>query len=132
MTSSNKIPKQHEYDGIYFVPDSEEGKIKYEFFKLPEEYQSENKLNSSSIGDSWHIAFFSIGYDGLPELVDKFDAVFADPFTYLFSIKNVPEYGAVLRKTDKSEKWFDKWLHNVVISTFSKKLKNVVKKKLEK
>lgn len=132
MTSDITIPNQNEYDGIYFVPDSEKDKIKYEFFKLPEEYKSENKVDASSLGDSWHIAFFSIDDDGLPKLIDKFDAVFVDPFVYLYGIKDVPEYGAVLRKTDKSHKWFDKWLENVVISVLGKKLNKVLKNKMEK
>ena len=100
---------------------------KYTFFSMPEEFKSENKINSNLIGDCWELVLFRSDSDGSPEFVERFAAVFADPYQYLMNIKDLKEYGVIVRKTDKSSEWLDKWTKTVLSLTLISKLKKVEK-----
>ena len=122
------IPNQDSFDGILFVPTTNEhNAVKYTFFSMPEEFKSENKINSNLIGDCWELVLFRSDSDGSPEFVERFAAVFADPYQYLMNIKDLKEYGVIVRKTDKSSEWLDKWTKTVLSLTLISKLKKVEK-----
>lgn len=117
------IPKDLKYDGVYFLPHVEgdnEG-LKYQFFELKDEDNSE-PIESSSLGNKYHLVFFKEGEDGLPQLDDQFEAVLVDPATYLHGLLGAGVYGCILKKTAKSQDWIDKYLDGVLKSTLQRKL----------
>jgi hypothetical protein len=100
-----------EYDGFYILPDDEvEGAYKYAFFQLKDEYENGKPVESSSVGDWFHVAFFKRDEDGDAEFDESFEAIFADPVVYAGGLEGLDIYGCFLRKTDKSQKWFDDYL----------------------
>jgi hypothetical protein len=44
---------------------------------------------------------------------EQFEAIFADPITYIKNILGTDLYGCVLRKTDVSSKWWDIYLKKI-------------------
>lgn len=119
------IPKDLKYDVIYFLPtEDEEGNegLKYQFCDLKEEDVG-TPIEQSSMGDKWHLVFFSEDEEGLPRLDDNFEAILVDPATYLHGLLGAGVYGCVVRKTDKSQKWVDNYLDKVLKTVMMKKLK---------
>lgn len=119
------IPKNLTYDVVYFLPhEDEEGNegLKYQFCELKEEDLGQ-PVEQSSMGDKWHLIFFKEGEDGLPMLEDNFEAILVDPATYLRGLLGARVYGCVVRKTDKSQKWVDNYLNDVLKTVMMKKLK---------
>jgi hypothetical protein len=98
------------FDGFYFLPDSDDDSLGFQYFKLREEYDNGKPVNGTSIGDMYHIAFFSRAEDGSPVFDDAFEAILADPSTYVQGLIGAQIYGCILRKTDKSEGWFNNYL----------------------
>jgi len=98
-----------EFDGIYFVPGDNDGELKLEFFKFEEQYTAP-AIESSVVGDKFHIVFFEFDEDGNLDSTDEFEAIFADPQVYLESLAGYGLYGCVLRKTEKSAKWWQNYL----------------------
>lgn len=99
-------PKPEEYDGFYFLPSEEEDQLELHFFHLKDEYAdgvAENK-------DLYHVAFFDRGKDGQPTFDGSFEAVIGDPSAYIHNLIGAETYGCMLRKTDKSDKWFQDYL----------------------
>jgi hypothetical protein len=98
------------YDGLYFLPSDEEDGLKIAFFDLVEPMKSGTPIEGNAIGDKFHIAFFKEGEDGTPIFDESFEAIFADPVTYISQMAGMNLYGCMLRKTDKSTKWFNDYL----------------------
>jgi len=101
------MPNEIKYDGFYFTPGEEEGEVKYSFFKMNDGYAG-NPIESTVIGDKFHIAFFQEDEEGNPVFDEDFEAIFYDPYVYVSELRNL--YGCVLRKTDKSHVWWKEYL----------------------
>jgi hypothetical protein len=102
----DQAPKPDTYDGFYFLPADQDDSIELHFFDLQGEYENgvaENK-------DLYHIAFFDRDASGQPKFDASFEAVIGDPWTYVNNLIGAETYGCILRKTDKSGKWFDDYL----------------------
>jgi hypothetical protein len=113
-----------DYDGIYFVPGENEDELKLEFFKFEEKYTAP-AIESTVVGDKFHIAFFGFDENGDLGLTDHFEAIFADPKVYLESLAGHDLYGCVLRKTEKSAKWWHDYLTNTKnLCKINKEMKN--------
>jgi hypothetical protein len=95
------------YDGFYFTPGDEEGEMKYSFFKMNDGHAG-NPIESTVIGDKFHIAFFQEDEEGNPVFDEDFEAIFSDPYVYVSELRDL--YGCVLRKTDKSHVWWQEYL----------------------
>lgn len=107
----NTIPEK--YDGIYFVPPDDDSKgMKFMFFDLSENYNG-TKIDNTDVGDCWYIAFVK-DKDGSPVYEEHFEAIFADPMTYLRNLIGANRYGCIVRKTEKSGKWFEAYLDNLM------------------
>ena len=90
------------YDGFYFLP-GKDGDL-----------ANSKKVDSKNeVGDLWHIALFTQGEKGEPVFNDSFEAIFSDPEIYAQNLSSIGIYGCVLRKTDKSVKWFNDYLDKV-------------------
>jgi len=84
------------------------------FFEFSEELGNQKKVDSKNeIGDLWHIAFFTKDENDNPQFNDSFEAIFSDPVAYVKNLCGTGLYGCVLRKTDKSVKWFNDYLDKV-------------------
>ena len=101
-----KFPQ--DYDGFYFFPheDDEGSGVKYEFFKFKDEFAGGVKQDATEVGDMYHIAFVETDDEGRFRL-DNFDAIFVDPVVYAENLYGMDIIGCVVRKTDKSKKWFE-------------------------
>lgn len=98
------------FDGFYFLPGLDDDSLGFQYFNLKDEFDNGKPINGTSIGDMYHIAFFSRAEDGSPVFDDAFEAILADPSTYIQGLIGANIYGCVLRKTDKSDGWFNNYL----------------------
>jgi hypothetical protein len=102
------------YDGFYFLPGKDDDEMALSFFEFSEELGNQKKVDSKNeVGDLWHIALFTQGEKGEPVFNDSFEAIFSDPEIYAQNLCTIGIYGCVLRKTDKSVKWFNDYLDKV-------------------
>ncbi len=102
------------YDGFNFLPGKGDDEMAISFFEFGEELGNQKKVDSKNeVGDLWHIALFTQGEKGEPVFNDSFEAIFSDPEIYAQNLSSIGIYGCVLRKTDKSVKWFNDYLDKV-------------------
>jgi len=114
-----------EYDGFYFLPGEEDDELAFSFFEFEGSLSNSKKVESHNpIGDVWHIAFFTKDEEGNPQYNDSFEAIFANPEVYVKNLCGTGLYGCVLRKTDKSVKWFNDYLNRVKNRVTIMKLKS--------
>lgn len=97
-----------DYDGFYFVP-QEDGNLGISYFKLLEANSIGPAVESTDIGDKYHVAFFRRIGD-VPVFDDSFEAIFADPEVYVRNFLGSDIAGCILRKTEKSANWWDLYL----------------------
>lgn len=102
------------FDGFYFLPGDEDSDLtlKYFTFNAPE-FMDAKPVDGTEVGDMYHIAFFRKSDDGDPIFDESFEAIFACPRTYIKQLAGFGLYGCVLRKTEKSGKWFDDYLNGI-------------------
>jgi hypothetical protein len=113
-----------EYDGFYFLPhyDGDDEGLRFDFFRFMDEYANGVKKDHSEMGDMYHIVFIKQNDDGDPVLDENFDAIFVDPVEYVNNLLGADLFGCVVRKTDKSEEWLEKYLTRIKESD---KLRNI-------
>jgi len=98
------------YDGIYFLPGESDEELNLAYFNLKEEEFKGEPIDTNSIGDMYHIAFFKWSDGGEPIFDEHFEAILADPAIYLKNLIGADVYGCVLRKTENSAKWWQDYL----------------------
>ena len=101
---------EKDYDGLYFLPGEEEGDLTLAFFKFNGETDYGKPVESSHMGDKFHIAFFRRDENGHPVFDEQFEAIFVDPATYVKNFVDSDLYGCILRKTENSQKWWEEYL----------------------
>jgi hypothetical protein len=100
------------YDAIFFLPGDKEGETHIEAnqFKEPGE-----KLGGSSMGDSYEVILFKddTKNDKLYD-VDRFEAIFSDPYEYISNLIPQNWFGMIVKKTTTSgafiQRIFDKMI----------------------
>lgn len=102
--------KPNEYDGFYFLPDEGDDDLQIAYFNFKDEFANGTPIEQSSIGYKYHIAFFKRDDEGNPVFDDTFEAIFGDPVVYIKNLVGAGLYGCVLKKTEKSQEWFDEYL----------------------
>lgn len=118
-----------EYDGFYFLPGEEDGDLNIAYFKFkPGEDFVGKPIEDSPLGGTYHIAFFKKDVNGDPMFDDAFEAVFTDPAVYVKQLIGSELYGCVLRKTEKSTKWWEEYLTRAQKTCMINKLINVAQK----
>jgi hypothetical protein len=123
--------KSTEFDGIYFLPGEEEGELVISYFDFKSEMAGAKSIEGTPLGPKYHIAFFKRGEDGLPAFDDSFEAILTCPKVYIESLAGVGVYGCAVKKTEKSQKWFDDYLTRTVGHITIKKLVGCLKSVLE-
>lgn len=100
-----------QFDGFYFLPGDEENQMKFSYFVLKEDSLRGKPIDNTKVGDMYHIAFFRQNENGEPEFDEEFEAIFADPTTYItHNIVGMDLYGCIFRKTENSHKWWQEYL----------------------
>lgn len=111
-----------EYDGFVIVPENlEESKIVY--FNLNDGHEKAAPIENSELGDMYHVVYFKMNADNTDiEFDDTFEAIFIDPVYYARRL--LPSfYCMIVRKTDKSVKWFEDYLKDLLERAILTKLK---------
>ena len=117
-----QVPEK--YDGLYFLPGDEEDELMISYFDFKDEMAGGVPQEGTSIGDKWHIAFFKKNEHGEPTFDDAFEGIFADPSVYINNLVGAKIYGCMVRKTTKSDEWFDDYLKRTLTKLTINKLKN--------
>lgn len=117
---------EENYDGFYFLPTESENEgdplgMNLAFFRFKDEMANAIPIESSDMGDKYHIAFFKPDDEGYPKFDDSFEAILADPIVYINNLEGTEIYGCICRKTNKSEKWFEEYLDHATNGEFRKK-----------
>ncbi len=112
------------YDGIFFLPGDEDDETVIQFFNFKEDMAGGKLVEGSDIGPVYHIAFFRRGEDDKPVFDDHFEAIIGDPHTYIKNLNGL--YGCMVKKTDKSPKWFEDYLYNAVGRVMIDKMKSAL------
>jgi hypothetical protein len=111
------------FDGIFFLPDDYDREaVTISHFTFKEEYANGTPVGATTIGDMFHVAFFVEDDDGLPKLDGAFEAIFGDPTAYVQNLVGANVFGCLVRKTDRSQKWFDDYLNDVQKNVMIKKM----------
>jgi len=123
-----------EYDGIYFLPGDEDNELMISYWNFKDvELANAKPVNSTAIGDMYHVAFFKRDDDGKPTFDDSFEAIFADPTIYVSNLAGANVYGCMVKETEKSSEWFDDYLQktmgHVKIRELIRSLKSVLETK---
>jgi hypothetical protein len=117
--------KPSEYDGIYFLPgDSEEELvISCWEFKTDTEYAGAKPIEGNEFGHMYHIAFFKQDANGGAVFDEHYEAILGDPEGYIKNLTGSGLYGCLLKKTEKSGKWFEEYLKRALNYITIKKMK---------
>lgn len=115
----------NEYDGIYFLPGDTDDELVIHCweFKTDTEYAGAKPIEGNQIGHMYHIAFFRKDEEGNPIFDEQYEAILGDPEAYLKNLTGAGLYGCVLKKTEKSGKWWEEYLKRALSYVTLKKLK---------
>jgi len=125
--------KSHEYDGIYFLPyeDEKEEGLLISYFDFKNEMAEGTPIEGNAVGPKYHIAFFKQDENGLPIFDESFEAILGDPGKYIQNLTGAGIYGCVVKKTEKSQKWFDDYLNRTMNHITMRKMVGCLKSILE-
>ena len=115
----------NEYDGIYFLPGDNDDELIFNYweFKTDTEYAGAKPIDGNQIGNMYHIAFFRRDVEGYPIFDEQYEAILGDPEAYLKNLTGAGLYGCLLKKTEKSGKWWEDYLKRALSYVTVKKLK---------
>ena len=99
------------FDGFSFTPTDNEEDLELAFFKVKREMGQ--PVDSTSIGDMFHVAFFRMSKNKPPEFDEEFEAIFADPKVYVQNLIGANICGTFLRKTENSGKFWKEYLNEL-------------------
>ena len=117
--------EMEDFDGFYFVPDSDDFDNNYKmiFFNMKEELSNSKPVESSEMGLKYHLCFFKTDENGAPAFEDAFEAILVDPLTYIKNMTGSGIAGCVLKKTEKSDEWWTDYLDYITGGDFKRKVK---------
>ena len=138
MTESSKTEENvditENYDGFYFISTETEDESSYKlaFFTFKDEMANAKPIETTEMGDKFHIAFFKPDENDLPMFDDSFEAILTDPIVYINNLVGSGVSGCILRKTDKSEVWFQDYLNYITGGVFEAKVREIANSIAEK
>lgn len=109
MISLKNMESINEFDVLFFLP-RDEDTLKIELCDYTNPGQ---QVGGNEMGKEYHITLFKFNEnDGAYDL-DTFDAILADPKTYISSLIPQNWYGFVARKTTTSKKFVEETLDKI-------------------
>ena len=114
------------YDGFYILPGDDDG-LKLSYFDFMDDFDKGKKIGGNAMGDMYHVIFMKAGEDSLPILDDHFEAIFANPETYVKNLLGAEIFGCFIKKTENSYKWVDDYLKRTLKRVTLMKMKNYAK-----
>jgi hypothetical protein len=114
------------YDGFYILPGDDDG-LKLSYFDFKDDFDKGKKIGGNAMGDMYHVIFMKAGEDSLPILDDHFEAIFANPETYVKNLLGAEIFGCFVKKTENSWKWVDDYLKRTLARVTMMKMKNYAK-----
>lgn len=111
------------YDGVFFYPridDDDNEFLTLNYWSYDGKYADKKSIENTKLGNKFFVAFFKEDDNGTYVIDDVFEAIFADPSTYLDNLIGSDLFGVICRKTENSESWFKSYLDEV-----KQKLKNL-------
>lgn len=99
-----------EYDGFYFLNDPNDFSMELRFFNFTGKFEKGKPIDHSDLGHKYYVAFFRVNSDGTVRYDDHFEAIFRDPVVYINNMRGSNFLGCIVRKTNKSGKWFKDYL----------------------
>jgi hypothetical protein len=114
------------YDGFYILPGDDDG-LKLSYFDFKDDFDKGKKIGGNAMGDMYHVIFMKAGEDSLPILDDHFEAIFANPETYVKNLLGAEIFGCFIKKTENSWKWVDDYLKRTLARVTMMKMKNYAK-----
>lgn len=98
---------QNDFDLLFFHT-NEHANIDYYSIELGQEFKSQihNPENT------YTISYIGIDDNSMPYLDYTFDAVLLDPITYISNCVGINIQGCILRKTEKSDQFFERYIKN--------------------
>jgi len=114
------------YDGFYILPGDDDG-LKLSYFDFKDDFDKGKKIGGNAMGDMYHVIFMKAGEDSLPILDDHFEAIFANPETYVKNLLGAEIFGCFVKKTENSYKWVDDYLKRTLKRVTMMKMKNYAK-----
>jgi len=106
--------KSSDFDGVYFMPGEEDDELILSFFDFKDDMANGKPIEVSKSGHMYHIAFFKKNENNRPVFDDAFEAILIDPATWITNLAGAGVYGCAVKKTDKSDAWFDDYLKKTV------------------
>jgi len=108
------------------MPGDEDDEMLISYWDFMDELSGGKPIDGSMVGDMFHIAFFKADEKNNPVFDDAFEAILSCPKTYVKNLVGCGVYGCIVRKTDKSEKWFEEYLFKVVGHDRIKKMVDIL------
>lgn len=117
------MPETEKYDGFTIVPDGDFNVSKIVFFELDDESKNGTPIENTELGDMYHVVIFRMNKEKTDiEYDETFEAIFVDPVFYAKRL--LPTfYCTFIRKTNKSVKWFEEYLTDLLNRVIISKLK---------
>ena len=104
------------YDGVFFYPRVDEDDNEFltlNYWSYQDKYADKKSIENTKLGNKFFVAFFKEEENGNYVVDDVFEAIFADPSTYLDNLVGSDLFGVICRKTENSESWFKSYLNEV-------------------
>jgi hypothetical protein len=117
-----------EFDGFYFVPDDDdyEENCKIAFFKIKDGEGNSEPIESSEMGLKYHLCLFTHDENSLPVFDDAFEAILVDPLVYVKGLVGTGISGCIVKKSEKSEKWWIDYLDYIMNGEFKQKAREAL------
>jgi hypothetical protein len=105
MLEALKQFKHETFDALYFIPADDDDTLKVEL----NTYKDPGKdVGGNEIGKCYHIVLWQHDEDdGSVKELDTFDAILADPLTYISQLIPCNWYGIIARTTTTSKNFID-------------------------
>ena len=104
-----------EYDGFLFLPSDDEDEdtdaLEFRFIKYQQDYGS--PIEGNSIGEKYHVAFFTRDKEGQFHFDEEFEAIFGDPIQYAKGFIGQNLFGTMVKKKENTSKWFSEYLTDI-------------------
>lgn len=104
---------EEEYDGFHFLPDPEDDdSFVFQFFrlsKIEDNTDSTDVLGKTTVGDLYNVMLMR-EKDGIVEVTDEFQAIFADPTVYAEGLIGSDHYGTFVKNTQHAKTWWEAYV----------------------